>query len=196
MSQTNIQEESHKKKKSLRQQIPSIIVLLALSLMATSYWLNQMILPSLRENQTVLQEKQDLLAARELELRRIQDLSRIVDELDRRTKQTIEAVPTQEEIPELLFQLGAIADELNLTTNQLAITPNNDKSPKTANASTIGISLSFSGNYEDIVNYLYSIENLIRLTNISRLSISGDDTFESLDRPLTVSLQGVAYFSQ
>lgn len=193
---TNLKEETaSKKKRTLREQMLMVIGPMLLVLAGGAYYLNQILLPIYLENQVVFVEQQDALSARQLELREVENLSRIEEEIDRRTLQAIEAVPTEEEIPELIFQLGSIADELNLTTNNIAVTPSPSSNSRSGQPQSVGITLSFTGSYEDIVNYLSALEDSIRLTNISRVSISGDDTVDSVNLPLTVSLQGLAYYS-
>lgn len=178
----------------IRKRVPIIVAVLILSLGGLGYYLNQDLIPDLKEKKVELAEARLQLVAREAELESVQELEGDFPEIQIRASRALAAVPSEKQIPDVLYKLTRIADDEGMRTNALSVSPASVVSQR-SNISSLAFNLSFTGEYADIVRYLEVMEESLRLVNVSNVSISGGGGGEGVDPVLNASLQGQAYFT-
>ncbi|OIP97401.1 hypothetical protein AUK40_03270 [Candidatus Wirthbacteria bacterium CG2_30_54_11] len=175
-------------------KISGIIFVLIAALVGLGYFLNIVLIPDVHKKQTLLEEKELTLNAKNAELTNVQELDRTFDTIKDEADLAVSALPSEKQIPDILFQFTAIADELNLKTNNLTISTTPVSNPRSV-AQSIVINVSLTGSFSDLLGYLSALENSLRLINISSVSMSGSAALDDTSAPLVLSLQADAYFT-
>ncbi|HNT30000.1 MAG TPA: type 4a pilus biogenesis protein PilO [bacterium] len=175
-------------------KITIIMILFLCALIGLGYYLNIILIPELKNNQLRIEEKKTMLAAKQQELREVQELNTRFDEIKTEVDIALAALPSEEQITDILYQFSSIADELGLNTNNLSINEPASSSPKDK-IKQVGITLSINGEYADLITYLSAIEKSLRLINIANVSVSGSSSLDDTDSLLTLSFQASAYYT-
>jgi len=178
----------------IRKRVPIIVAILILSLGGLGYQLNQTLIPELKGKKVELEEARLQLTAREAELESVQVLETQFLEIQRQASRSLAAVPSEKQIPDVLYKLTKIADDEGMRTNTLSVSTASVVSQR-SNISSLGFNLTFSGEYSEIVRYLEVVEESLRLVNISNVSISGGGAHGASATILNTSVQGRAYFT-
>ncbi len=175
-------------------KISGIIFVLVAAMVGLGYFLNIVLIPDVHRRQSLLTEKELTLDAKNVELASVQELDRTFETIKEEADLAVDALPSEKQIPDILYQFTAIADELKLKTNNLTVSTVPVVNPRSV-AQSIVINLSLTGSFADLLAYLTALENSLRLINISTVSISGSSSLNDSSAPLVLSLQADAYFT-
>lgn len=176
------------------KRIPIIVIFLVFALGGLGYYLNMVLIPKVKENKAILQQKEEILDIRKREYEAVKELDSTFAEIETEVNTALAALPSEKQIPDIPYQLAAIADRHSLTNFNWSLSTTPVTVPR-ANIQSLGITLSFVGSYDEIISYLQSLENSLRLIDISNIAISGSSSMEEDEAPLTVSLQANAYYT-
>jgi type IV pilus assembly protein PilO len=178
----------------IKNRVPLIIGLLIVALAGLGYYLNMALIPQLKLKNLEYQEKKEILAAKKEELAAVQELDSMFSALQKQAGVALNALPSDKEIPEILYQLTSIADEKGLVSTNLVINAGAVTDPRST-VQSIHFSLSLAGDYQGIVRYLEKIETSLRLINIGSVSFSSSSTLgEKVKEVVNATIEGDAYF--
>lgn len=104
------------------------------------------------------------------------------------------AMPTSPQVPALVSQIQSLADSagltiINLNTNTVAIGKSNQQS----NFSKFSFQLSASGSYQQMIQFISSVDTMQRIITIDNIVIS-QATSANTSTGLQLSFQGEVYF--
>lgn len=178
----------------MKRRVPVIIGLLLTALVGLGYYLNVLLIPAYRAEVREVAEKQSLLKNKQEELTAIRELDAHFSDIEEQASQAVKALPSEKQVPIILYQLAAIADSQGLETNDIRVNSTEALTVQN-NINGVDFTLSFTGNYNDIVAFLQKIETSLRLLNITDVSLGGSSSLDETDTLLTASLKGLAYFT-
>jgi len=153
-----------------------------------------LIVPASNEIQDLRGEREALTSILEEENLRIEAVRKLFQQFGSLTTlhETLErALPTEEEIPNVINQLQGMANVSGVTIDSLDIT---FPAIKAANSNDVvrplgevQITFSLKGDYESVKSYLNGIETNVRIMDVQRLGIQGGVENNTLDYNIVVN---------
>lgn len=143
--------------------------------------------------ETQLQQLQQQVAESEAIVENAPDIERQLLELSKR-------IPTQPEIPSFVVQVEEISEAAGVT--QLSIQPGEAASPESGgDFSSIPITMTFEGTYEQLQDFMVRLQNLVRLVAVTDVSYDSAEqegegtTLDSgIERSLEVEIVAQIFF--
>ncbi len=178
----------------LSSRVPLVVGGLIVVLAGLGYYLNMMLIPDLKMQEALEQQKRVALQAKVQELAAVQVLDSNYSEIESKANLILSALPSDKQIPDILFQLTSIADEYGLVDNSLAVSPTPSGSARSS-VQSIDFNLTINGRYDKIIAYLSKIEQSLRLINIDSVSLSGSSSADASAVMITASLKGRAFMT-
>ncbi|CAN5775160.1 hypothetical protein BH23ACT11_BH23ACT11_03520 [soil metagenome] len=177
-----------------------IIGILVLLLLIVGYYL--LLLGPLRAEYTERTEEQ---ATKEQQLQQLkqqvaelEEVARNAPEIERQLLELSKRIPSQSEIPTFVVQMEEVARESGVT--QISIEPGElVPPPEGGDFSTIPITMSFEGTYEQLQDFVGRTLNLVRLVTINEVSYEAaaeeeEPTFDAgVERLLQVEIVAEVY---
>jgi len=112
--------------------------------------------------------KQEQLAQLEAEISRLEEIQSRAPEIERQLLELSRRVPVQPEIPTLVVQVQEIAEESQVT--QLLVEPGEPEQPEDGgDYTTIPVTMSFEGDYDQLQDFLLRLRNLTRLVAVEEV---------------------------
>lgn len=112
--------------------------------------------------------KQEQLAQLEAEISRLEEIQSRAPEIERQLLELSRRVPAQPEIPTLVVQVQEIAEESQVT--QLLVEPGEPEQPEDGgDYTTIPVTMSFEGDYDQLQDFLLRLRNLTRLVAVEEV---------------------------
>ena len=143
--------------------------------------------------------KEQQLQQLQQQVAELEEVARNAPEIERQLLELSKRIPTQPEIPTLVVQVEEIAEESGVT--QLSIVPGApEPPPEGGDFSSIPITMSFEGTYEQLQDFVGRLLNLVRLVTINEISYEaaveeGETTPEpGVERLLQVEIVAEVYF--
>lgn len=145
--------------------------------------------------------------SKEVQLQQLQqevaDLEAIAEnspDIERQLLELSKRVPTQPEVPSFVVQVEEISQAAGVT--QLSIQPGESGPPEGGgDFSSIPITMTFEGTYEQLQDFMVRIQNLVRLVGVSEVSYENAEqegegtTLDSgIERLLQVEIVAEIYF--
>lgn len=148
-----------------------IIGILIILLLIVGYYF--LLFSPLRSEFTQRSEEQ---ASKEQQLQQLQqqvaeleEVARNAPEIERQLLELSKRIPTQPEIPTFVVQVEEVAQEAGVT--QLSIEPGApEPPPEGGDFSSIPITMTFEGTYEQLQDFVGRILNLVRLVTINEIN--------------------------
>ena len=157
----------------------------------------------------------DLVAEREDKEAQLQQLQQQVSEseaiadnapdIERQLLELSKRIPTQPEVPSFVVQIEEISDAAGVT--QLSIQPGQAAPPEGGgDFSSIPITMTFEGTYEQLQDFMVRLQNLVRLVAVTDVSYDSAEqegggttgegtTLDSgIERPLQVEIVAEIFF--
>lgn len=135
----------------------------------------------------------------EQQVAQLEEVARNAPEIERQLLELSRRVPPQPEIPTFIVQLEEIAREAGVV--QLSIEPGAPAPPpEGGDFSTIPITMTFEGTYEQLQDFVGRLLGLIRLVTINGISfeaeVEGEETTPEpgVERLLQVEIEAEVYF--
>src|SRR5918999_4492568 len=123
------------------------------------------LLRSLNEQAQARKDKQAQLEEVQQQVNELEEVRRNSPEIERQLLELSKRVPTQPEIPTFVVQIEEIADAAGVT--QLSIEPGAvEPAPGGGDFSVIPVTMSFTGTYEQMQDFLLRTRNLARLVTV------------------------------
>jgi type IV pilus assembly protein PilO len=114
-------------------------------------------------------DKQAQLANLQQQVAELEAVRQNAAEIERQLLELSKRIPTQPEIPTLVVQIEEIAEAAGVT--QLSITVGDvGPSPEGGNFSVVPVTMSFTGTYEQMQDFLLRTRNLARLVTVSSVT--------------------------
>lgn len=146
-----------------------IIAAIVLLLTAGTYFFLIADLETTLEQLKAEQEAKDrTLAEKQLIADNLNDKRKEMDALEQKLQEALTQLPEKKDIEELLSQLSDVGKKSGLEISR--VTPSGESSE--GFYSRIPISMSVSGNYNEIALFLQEIANLRRIVNVSELKLA------------------------
>ena len=99
----------------------------------------------------------------------LENISRNSDDIERQILELSKRIPEQDEIPTLLVQIEEVAKAADVT--QFSIEPGAPEAPPGGgNFSRIPITMSFTGRYEQMQDFLLRVRNMARLVTVNEVT--------------------------
>lgn len=149
-----------------------------------------------------LVQRSEERASKEQELQQLQrrvaeleEIARNAPEIERQLLELSKRIPTQTEIPTLIVQIEEVAREAGVT--QVSIEPGApEPPPQGGDFSSIPITMSFEGTYEQLQDFVGRVLNLVRLVTINEInyevSVEGEETVPEPDVERLLQVEIVA----
>ena len=178
-----------------------IIGILIILLLIVGYYF--LLFSPLRSEFAQRSEEQD---SKEQQVRQLQqrvaeleEVARNAPEIERQLLELSKRIPTQPEIPTLMVQVEEVAREAGVT--QVSIEPGSpEPPPEGGDFSSIPITMTFEGTYEQLQDFVGRILNLVRLVTINEINyeaaVEGEETTPEpgVERLLLVEISAEVYF--
>jgi len=99
----------------------------------------------------------------------LENISRNSDDIERQILELSKRIPEQDEIPTLLVQIEEVAEAADVT--QFSIEPGAPEAPPGGgDFSRIPITMSFTGRYEQMQDFLLRVRNMARLVTVNEVT--------------------------
>ena len=128
----------------------------------------------------------------------LEEVARNAPEIESQLLELSKRIPTQPEIPTLVVQIEEVAREAGVT--QVSIEPGDpEPPPQGGDFSSIPITMSFEGTYEQLQDFVGRVLNLVRLVTINEInyevSVEGEETVPEpgVERLLQVGIVAEVY---
>jgi len=125
---------------------------------------------SLKDLGAQIKEKEQTLASRQEALEDLKELEESYNRAKVKVKDIPDILPKEEQVPELLVQLDALAKENNMGLASINITPGAEA--EEALYKSLSISAGVAGSYSNLKKYLDSVEKNMRLIDITSIDFS------------------------
>ncbi len=135
-------------------------------------------------NSEIKQERANLENAK-LTLKRLSAIKEESSKTEAKAIELAEKVPDQSEMPSLLVRLQNVADDSGLDFGSFKVSDEKEENGYVQ----IPISITVSGSFYDLVDYIYRLENMRRKLSITKLSISSAKNYKKL----AINLEITAY---
>ena len=113
--------------------------------------------------------KEQQLQQLQQQVAELEEIARNAPEIERQLLELSKRIPTQPEIPTFVVQVEEVAREAGVT--QVSIEPGTPEPPPAGgDFSTIPITMSFEGTYEQLQDFVGRILNLVRLVTINEIN--------------------------
>jgi type IV pilus assembly protein PilO len=110
-------------------------------------------------------DKEAQLANLQQQVAELEAVRQNAAQIERQLLELSKRIPTQPEIPTLIVQIEAIADAAGVT--QLSIEPGDvEPPPGGGDFSVVPVTMSFTGTYEQMQDFLFRMRNLARLVTV------------------------------
>jgi type IV pilus assembly protein PilO len=152
---------------SRRERNILLIGSLVIVLLAVGYFFLFLrpLLNNLDERAQERTDKQAQLASLQQQVAELEAVRQNAPEIERQLLELSKRVPTQPEIPTLVVQIEEIADAAGVT--QLSIEPGDvEPPPGGGDFSVVPVTMSFTGTYEQMQDFLLRMRNLARLVTV------------------------------
>lgn len=127
------------------------------------------LLGRLDEQAQARDDRQAQLAQLQQEVNELEDVRRNSPEIERQLLELSKRIPTQPEIPTLVVQVEEIASASDVT--QLSIEPETPAPPPGGgDYSVVPVTMSFTGTYDQMQDFLLRTRNLARLMTVTDVS--------------------------
>jgi len=148
-----------------------ILGILILIVLAIAYYF-LLFSPLKGEYSAKVQERSDK-EQRKVQLERtsaeLENISRNSDDIERQILELSKRIPEQDEIPTLLVQIEEVAEAADVT--QFSIEPGAPEAPPGGgDFSRIPITMSFTGRYEQMQDFLLRVRNMARLVTVNEVT--------------------------
>ena len=156
---------------SRRERNILLIGLLVLVLLAVGYYFLFLgpLLNNLNERTQERADKQAQLANVQQQVAELEGVRQNAPEIERQLLELSKRIPTQPEIPTFVVQIEEIADAAGVT--QLSIEPGSVESPEGGgDYSVVPITMTFTGTYEQMQDFLLRTRNLARLVTVRQVT--------------------------
>ncbi|MDP8949420.1 MAG: type 4a pilus biogenesis protein PilO [Actinomycetota bacterium] len=201
---------------SRRDRNVLILGLLVIVLLVVGYYflLLRPLLNELDERAQERSDKQAQLANLQQEVAQLEAVRREAPEIERQLLELSKRIPTQPEIPTFVVQIEEIANASGVT--QLSVEPGTPGPPPGGGEfSVIPITMSFTGTYEQMQDFLLRTRNLARLVTVTSVTFCRADplgvgeaacpaeeaaatgettTVEAIEQELQVQIEAQIYF--
>lgn len=176
-------------------------VLIILVVVAGYYFL--LLSPLRAEFATRTEERESKEAQLQQLQQEVAELEAIADnapEIERQLLELSKRVPTQPEVPSFILQVEEISEAAGVS--QLSIQPGEAGPPEGGgDFSSIPITMTFEGTYEQLQDFMVRMQNLVRLVAVNEVSYEeaeqeGEETTldPSIERLLQVEILAEIYF--
>jgi type IV pilus assembly protein PilO len=152
---------------SRRERNILLIGFLLIVLLAVGYYFLFLgpLLNNLDERAQERADKQAQLANLQQQVAELEAVRQNAPEIERQLLELSKRIPTQPEIPTLVVQIEEIADAAGVT--QLSIVPGDvEPPPGGGDFSVLPVTMSFTGTYEQMQDFLLRTRNLARLVTV------------------------------
>ena len=152
---------------SRRERNIPLIGFLVIVLLAVGYFFLFLrpLLNNLDERAQERTDKQAQLANLRQQVAELEAVRQNAPEIERQLLELSKRIPTQPEIPTLVVQIEEIADAAGVT--QLSIEPGDvEPPPGGGDFSVVPVTMSFTGTYEQMQDFLLRTRNLARLVTV------------------------------
>ena len=152
---------------SRRERNILLIGFLVIVLLAVGYFFLFLrpLLNNLDERAQERTDKQAQLANLQQQVAELEAVRQNAPEIERQLLELSKRIPTQPEIPTLVVQIEEIADAAGVT--QLSIEPGDvEPPPGGGDFSVVPVTMSFTGTYEQMQDFLLRTRNLARLVTV------------------------------
>jgi type IV pilus assembly protein PilO len=152
---------------SRRERNILLIGFLVLVLLAVGYFFLFLrpLLNNLDERAQERTDKQAQLANLQQQVAELEAVRQNAPEIERQLLELSKRIPTQPEIPTLVVQVEEIADAAGVT--QLSIEPGDvEPPPGGGDFSVVPVTMSFTGTYEQMQDFLRRLDDLVRLVAV------------------------------
>ena len=152
---------------SRRERNILLIGFLVILLLAVGYYFLFLgpLLNNLNERAQERDDKEAQLANLQQQVAELEGVRQNAPEIERQLLELSKRIPTQPEIPTFVVQIEEIADAAGVT--QLSIEPGQVESPEGGgDYSVVPITMSFTGTYEQMQDFLLRMRNLARLVTV------------------------------
>jgi type IV pilus assembly protein PilO len=148
-----------------------ILGILILIILAIAYYF--VLFSPLRQDYVAKYEERTQKEARKAQLERtvaeLENIRRNSDDIERQILELSKRIPEEAEIPALLVQIEEVAKAADVT--QFSIEPGVPEAPPGGgDFSRIPITMSFTGRYEQMQDFLLRVRNLARLVTVSEVT--------------------------
>lgn len=117
--------------------------------------------------------KEQQLQQLQQQVAQLEEVARNAPEIERQLLELSKRIPTQPEIPTFIVQVEEIAVESGVT--QLSIEPGEPEAPQEGgDFSSIPITMSFEGTYEQLQDFVGRLLNLVRLVTINEINYESE----------------------
>jgi type IV pilus assembly protein PilO len=164
-----------------------ILGILVLILLAVGYYF--LLFSPLRQEYLTAYEqrtqKEQQKAQLEQKVAQLENVRRNAPDIERQILEISKRIPEQDEIPTLVVQIEEIAHGTGVT--QFSIEPGAPEAPPGGgDFSRIPITMTFTGTYEDMQDFLLRLRNLARLVTVNEVSYCRPDPVSDADCPFDI----------
>lgn len=149
--------------------------LIALLITATVFFLSwKILIPSIVDNQAKIKAHNVDIGLAETKIQSLTDANKKIGSISGLVNQLLVAIPEGVDTPDLIAEIETIA-----ALNQVilpSISPPSTDSQSNDSSDGLSATISISGGFTNIYNFISSLENSIRFLKITSLSISSSDT--------------------
>jgi type IV pilus assembly protein PilO len=166
-----------------------ILGILVLILLAVGYYF--LLFSPLRQEYLTAYEqrtqKEQQKAQLEQKVAQLENVRRNAPDIERQILEISKRIPEQDEIPTLVVQIEEIAHGTGVT--QFSIEPGAPEAPPGGgDFSRIPITMTFTGTYEDMQDFLLRLRNLARLVTVNEVTYCRPEPLTDTDCPLELDL--------
>jgi type IV pilus assembly protein PilO len=130
-------------------------------------------------------QKEQQKAQLEQTVAQLENVRRNAPDIERQILEISKRIPEQDEIPTLVVQIEEIARGTDVT--QFSIEPGDPEAPPgDGDFSRIPITMTFTGTYEDMQDFLLRLRNLARLVTVNEVSYCRPDPVTDVACPFDI----------
>ncbi len=153
-----------------------IIGLLIVAVIVAAYFILMPKYNNLKDLGAQVKEKEQTLASKQKTWEDLKELEENYNRAKVKVKDIPDVLPKEEEIPELLIQLEALAKENNMGLASINVIPGAET--EEALYKSLNISIGVAGSYSNLKKYLDSVEKNMRIMDVTSIDFSATPVVE------------------